>query len=117
MNLELRQRAQKIKVVAFDVDGVMTDGSLTFLEDGREIKTFNAKDGQGIVSLNKAGIKTAIAAARNKDNFFTLFIFVKSSLVFVQNHCNISFRLSQLFCARTSVLFSFRKGGLFYVQA
>lgn len=65
MNLELRQKAQKIKVVAFDVDGVMTDGSLTFLEDGREIKTFNAKDGQGIVSLNKAGIKTAIITARD----------------------------------------------------
>ena len=65
MNLELKRKAQKIKVVAFDVDGVMTDGSLTFLEDGREIKTFNAKDGQGIVSLNRAGLKTAIITARD----------------------------------------------------
>jgi len=55
----------KIKLVAFDVDGVMTDGSLTFLEDGREIKTYNAKDGQGIVMLNKSGIKTAIITARD----------------------------------------------------
>ena len=42
-----------IKLVAFDVDGVLTDGSLTFDENGHEYKTFNAKDGQGIVNLNK----------------------------------------------------------------
>jgi len=65
VDIELKQKAQKIKVVAFDVDGVMTDGSLTFLEDGREIKTFNAKDGQGIVMLNHAGFKTAIITARD----------------------------------------------------
>ncbi len=54
-----------IKLAAFDVDGVMTDGSLTFDENGHEYKTFNAKDGQGIVNLNKAGIITAIITARN----------------------------------------------------
>ncbi len=64
MNLELALAAKKIKCVAFDVDGVMTDGSLTFLEDGREVKTFNAKDGQGVCMLNDAGLKTAIITAR-----------------------------------------------------
>lgn len=54
-----------IKLVAFDVDGVLTDGSLTFDENGHEYKTFNAKDGQGIVNINKAGIITAIITARN----------------------------------------------------
>ena len=54
----------KIKLVAFDVDGVMTDGSITYDENGVEYKTFNAKDGQGIVSLNKAGIITAIITGR-----------------------------------------------------
>lgn len=54
-----------IKLAAFDVDGVLTDGSLTFDEFGREYKTFNAKDGQGIVNLNNAGIITAIITARN----------------------------------------------------
>lgn len=54
-----------IKLVAFDVDGVLTDGSLIFDEFGHEYKTFNAKDGQGIVNLNKAGIITAIITARN----------------------------------------------------
>lgn len=55
---------KKIKLVAFDVDGVLTDGSLTFDELGHEYKTFNAKDGQGIVNLNNAGIVTAIITAR-----------------------------------------------------
>ncbi len=64
MNLDMISKLQKIKLVAFDVDGVMTDGSLTFDEDGKEYKTFNAKDGQGIVMLNKAGFKTAIITAR-----------------------------------------------------
>lgn len=54
-----------VKLAAFDVDGVLTDGSLTFDENGHEYKTFNAKDGQGIVNLNKAGIITAIITARN----------------------------------------------------
>ena len=63
-SLELKLAAGKIKCVAFDVDGVMTDGSLTFFEDGREVKTFNAKDGQGVCMLNAAGIKTVIITAR-----------------------------------------------------
>lgn len=66
-NLELKLLAKNIKCVAFDVDGVMTDGSLTFLEDGREVKTFNAKDGQGVVMLNNAGIKTAFITARDNN--------------------------------------------------
>ena len=63
-SLDLRAKASKIKMVAFDVDGVMTDGSLTFDENGIEYKTFNAKDGQGIVNLRNAGIITAIITAR-----------------------------------------------------
>lgn len=53
-----------IKLAAFDVDGVLTDGSITYDENGIEYKTFNAKDGQGIVNLNNAGIITAIITAR-----------------------------------------------------
>lgn len=63
-SLDLKAKASKIKMVAFDVDGVMTDGSLTFDENGVEYKTFNAKDGQGIVNLKNAGIITAIITAR-----------------------------------------------------
>ena len=54
-----------IKLAAFDVDGVLTDGSITYDDNGIEYKTFNAKDGHGIVMLNKAGIITAIITARN----------------------------------------------------
>lgn len=64
-NLELKNRACKIKMAVFDVDGVMTDGSITYDENGVEYKTFNAKDGQGIVRITKFGIITAIITARN----------------------------------------------------
>ena len=66
-NLELKEIAKNIKLVAFDVDGVMTDGSLTFLEDGREVKTYNAKDGLGIVMLGKAQVITSIITARDNN--------------------------------------------------
>lgn len=61
---ELKTKAQNIKLMAFDVDGVFTDGSLTFDENGKEYKTFNAKDGQGIVCVEKAGLITVIITAR-----------------------------------------------------
>lgn len=66
-NIDLRSKALKIKLVVFDVDGVMTDGSITYDENGVEYKTFNAKDGQGIVNLTKSGIKTAIITARENN--------------------------------------------------
>lgn len=66
-NIALRAVARNIKLVAFDVDGVMTDGSLTFLEDGREIKTYNAKDGLGAVMLSRASIITSIITARDNN--------------------------------------------------
>ena len=64
MSVDLAQKAGKIKAVLFDVDGVLTDGSLTFTEEGKELKTFNAKDGQGIVMLVKSGYITGIITAR-----------------------------------------------------
>lgn len=59
------EKAKKIKLLAFDVDGVMTDGSVTYDENGVEYKTFNVKDGHGIVRMNKSGFITAIITARN----------------------------------------------------
>ena len=55
---------QNIKLLGLDVDGVLTDGSISYTENGQEIKTFNAKDGQGIVMLTKLGINVAIITAR-----------------------------------------------------
>ncbi len=57
--------AKKIKLLAFDVDGVMTDGSVTYDENGVEYKTFNVKDGHGLVRAVKSGFITAIITARN----------------------------------------------------
>ncbi len=59
------EMAKKIKLLAFDVDGVLTDGSVTYDENGVEYKTFNVKDGHGIVRANKSGFITAIITARN----------------------------------------------------
>ena len=59
------EAAKKIKLLAFDVDGVMTDGSVTYDENGVEYKTFNVKDGHGLVRMNKSGFITAIITARN----------------------------------------------------
>ena len=64
INEEIQKAASNIKALVTDVDGVLTDASLTFDENGVEYKTFNAKDGQGIVMLNKTGFVTAIITAR-----------------------------------------------------
>jgi 3-deoxy-D-manno-octulosonate 8-phosphate phosphatase (KDO 8-P phosphatase) len=62
--LQHMQRAARVKVMIFDVDGVLTDGSLTYGPDGEVTKTFNVLDGLGIQLLNKTGVKTAIISAR-----------------------------------------------------
>lgn len=56
---------RNIKLLCLDVDGVLTDGSISYTSTGAEIKTFNAKDGQGIVMLTKLGINVAIITARS----------------------------------------------------
>lgn len=61
---ELKDLAQNIKLLAFDVDGVMTDGSITYDENGIEYKTFNAKDGHGLAKMAKNGFITAIITGR-----------------------------------------------------
>jgi len=61
---EYMQRAARVKVMIFDVDGVLTDGSLTYGPDGEVTKTFNVLDGLGIQLLQKTGVITAIISAR-----------------------------------------------------
>lgn len=61
----LRQRLLGIRLVVFDVDGILTNGSLHFLADGQEVKTFNTLDGLGIKLLHEGGIKTAIITGRS----------------------------------------------------
>lgn len=61
---ELAERAKKIKLLIMDCDGVLTDGRLYFSADGEELKVFNVKDGQGIMSWHEAGFKSAIISGR-----------------------------------------------------
>ncbi|HEX9172290.1 MAG TPA: HAD family hydrolase [Telluria sp.] len=59
------ERAARVKVMIFDVDGILTDGSLTYGADGEVTKTFHVLDGLGIQLLNKTGVATAIISARS----------------------------------------------------
>ncbi|WP_227470304.1 HAD family hydrolase [Massilia sp. YMA4] len=57
-------RAANVRLMIFDVDGVLTDGSLHYGADGEALKTFNVQDGLGIKLLQEGGIRTAIISAR-----------------------------------------------------
>lgn len=61
LNSQLRQ----IKLLALDVDGVLTDGGLYYTETGEELKKFNVKDGMGIKQLLQRGIEVAIITTSN----------------------------------------------------
>lgn len=58
------EKARKIRLVIFDVDGVLTDGSLYLADSGEEIKAFNSHDGHGIKMLRASGVKIAIITGR-----------------------------------------------------
>src|SRR5450759_2391967 len=61
---DLRSRLARVRGIVFDVDGVLTDGSMTFDEEGRELKTFDVKDGLGLVLLRDLGYKIGIISSR-----------------------------------------------------
>ena len=65
MNKKFIKRLKHIKVLALDVDGVLTDGKIVLDSKGSEIKQFDVQDGFGLVLLKKAGLKTAIISARS----------------------------------------------------
>ena len=58
------KKAEAIKAIFFDVDGVLTDGKIIYDDTGREIKQFNVKDGQIISHLKKAGIVVGAISGR-----------------------------------------------------
>lgn len=61
---DLLLRASRIRLVIFDVDGVLTDGRLYFGNDGNETKAFHVRDGHGIRMLMNQGIETAVISGR-----------------------------------------------------
>ncbi len=57
---ELNEKLKKIKLLAMDVDGTLTDTSLYYSASGEELKRFSTRDGMGVTLLHRAGIETAI---------------------------------------------------------
>ncbi|MGD8589438.1 MAG: 3-deoxy-manno-octulosonate-8-phosphatase KdsC [Chromatiales bacterium] len=64
---DIQEKARQIKLVIFDVDGVLTDGSLYLGDDGQEYKAFNSRDGHGIKMLQSTGIEVGIITGRTSD--------------------------------------------------
>jgi 3-deoxy-D-manno-octulosonate 8-phosphate phosphatase (KDO 8-P phosphatase) len=62
---EILERARRVRLMVFDVDGVLTDGGLHFGEDGREHKVFHVHDGLGLKLLKRAGIEVAVITSRS----------------------------------------------------
>lgn len=61
---EILERAARIRIAVFDVDGVLTDGRLWYSDDGRELKGFHVRDGLGLKRLLANGVEVAIITAR-----------------------------------------------------
>ncbi len=59
----LKEKLEKIKLLILDVDGVMTDGGMTFTAKGDELKRFNTKDGMGILKLRNTEIEMGIISS------------------------------------------------------
>lgn len=64
---EATKRAQLIKLVALDVDGVLTDGTLVFGREGDAFKLFHVRDGMGMSLLRRMGIAVALVTGRYSD--------------------------------------------------
>lgn len=61
---DILEKAKLIKLIIFDVDGVLTDGSLFVGDDGQEYKAFHSRDGHGITMLQRTGVQIAIITGR-----------------------------------------------------
>lgn len=64
MNKRLIARAQRVRLALFDVDGVLTDGTVYVGQGGEELKAFNILDGLGLKMLGASGVATALLSGR-----------------------------------------------------
>jgi len=64
---DILEKAAKIKLLVFDVDGVLTDGRLIVGDDGEEYKAFYSKDGLGMKMLQQTGVTIAVITARTSN--------------------------------------------------
>ncbi len=62
---DIYQRARPIRLAVFDVDGVLTDGALSFTGSGEELKVFNVLDGHGMKLLQESGVALAVITSRS----------------------------------------------------
>ena len=62
---KLFDKLSTIKLIGFDVDGVLTDGRIMLMSDQREMKNFHVHDGLGLKALRESGVEVAIISARN----------------------------------------------------
>lgn len=58
------KRAKKIQMILMDVDGTLTDGTILLLPDGQEAKSYNVRDGMGMLMARLAGLKTGIITGK-----------------------------------------------------
>lgn len=65
LSAALNDKAKTTRLVVFDVDGVLTDGTLTYSASGEEVKHFNVKDGVGIKLLQEYNVPVAIISAKD----------------------------------------------------
>jgi 3-deoxy-D-manno-octulosonate 8-phosphate phosphatase (KDO 8-P phosphatase) len=64
---DILEKAAQVRLVIFDVDGVLTDGSLYLGDDGQEYKAFNSLDGHGMVMLRNSGVEIGIITGRTSE--------------------------------------------------
>ncbi len=64
---DILEKASRIRLVIFDVDGVLTDGNLYLGNHGEELKGFNIKDGLGIKLLMQSGVEVGVITGRSSE--------------------------------------------------
>lgn len=66
--MDQKELAKKVKLLIMDVDGTLSDGRFFLMPDGTALKSFDVKDGTGIIFAGLAGIKTAIITGKKSDS-------------------------------------------------
>lgn len=63
----MEERLKRLKLLLFDVDGILTDGRIVFDNNGVETKAFDVKDGHGMKLLQRAGVRLGIITGRQSE--------------------------------------------------
>ena len=65
---KILEKAARVRLVIFDVDGVLTDGGLHFDAQGGEGKIFHSRDGHGMKMLQESGVEIAVISGRSSES-------------------------------------------------